>query len=798
MEAERYPDQSIPEIWFEPADPRRLGVLLRRAILAILVVLTAGATALTLALGSRIAANERFEDRQLANTLAASDPGVRADLAAAAGREAMVLEQPVRVDGQLDFPLTVIVAREVPTPTRLAWLRTQASRVSDDTGEWFTSRSDTNEVWWHTTARISPDQRLVISRPESQALATVNRLRLLVAGLVGLTAAGLLGLWFVLRGRVEASTNTLMEAVEDLRVRGEIRATTRSQLDAVPERPIELKRLAKAVQEIEVEIRGAFLEIDSLLQGAEALGGSLEVDAVLSGSLEHLEQLLGVERSAIVKLDHRREVSTVLALRGHDDAFGEALARQPYDPWLPSVRASHERTPVQISDTWSDFVAETLRDRSRQFGYRSILAVPLPPVLESPTVLLLHKAEPYTYSHYEVELSVSFAAIAAAALRNAELFAQTDQSLREQTSRLSAIVESVDDGLLVESVDGRLIYANSPLINMVDSEAEPVALDEGHIRSWDLLARIAERATVPLEAMEALDQVRLQGDAWCDVELAADHGPQTWQVRSFGVTNALNEVIGSGLVWTDVTRDRELDRMKSGLLATVSHEFRTPLALIKGYATTLLADDVQWGEAERYEFLELVASEADRLSTLVQRLLDMRRIDAGLVDLQTVPIELESVIEAAVGGVGPDSSRILVEEIPERVILADETRIVTALRNLLDNACKYSPSDQTVTVTFEATNQPSEVTIKVCDRGPGVAQQDRDSLFDMFVRGESGLDAVHAGTGLGLAIARGFVSAHGGRLWMQDRDGGGSVFAMSLPVITDESDIAVGLAPAVL
>ena len=403
-------------------------------------------------------------------------------------------------------------------------------------------------------------------------------------------------------------------------------------------------------------------------------------------------------------------------------------------------------------------------------------------------------------------------AIAAAALRNAELFAQPDQSLSAQSSRLSAIVDSVDDGLLVEDDEGILIYANGVVTGLAAGPAGGFPVVPTETRAAELLLAIVTNSVDPAETATALELVRDTGNTWCEVELtAADGGLQTWRVRSFVVTDAQTVEIGRGLIWTDVTRDRELDRMKSGLLATVSHEFRTPLALIKGYATTLLADDVQWGEADRFEFLELVANEADRLTTLVQRLLDMRRIDAGLVDLQTVSIELDSLISAAVAGVGPAVDRISVGPVPELVVQADETRIVTALRNLLDNACKYSPPGSPVEVHIHLdrapgrstagsrgpTGQHDEVVIRVNDRGAGVPEEDRASLFEMFVRGDRGLDAATGGTGLGLAIARGFVQAHGGRIWIEDRPGGGSVFAMSLPVTMDGSSI-VPVGPSVV
>ncbi|MEM8925444.1 MAG: ATP-binding protein [Actinomycetota bacterium] len=789
MTQEASPQRWIPEVWFEPADRRRLNVLVRQLLLAAALVVAAFTMIVVVAMTERIERGERFEDRQLVAALAAAARSERADLAAAAGREAMLVS--AGADGAAaPLEVRVIVAREQPGDDTMAWLRAVAVRAVSGEREAFDSEGADGRAWWHATA-VTPDgSTLVIYRPASQAMGSAIALRGWMAGLMAVLSGGLLALWFVLWRRVERSTNTLMEAVDDLRVRGEMRPLLRRRLDDVPDRPVELKRLASAVTEIEADIRSSFAEIDALLQAAELLSRSLDPDRVLATALEHVERLLDVDRSSVIQLDHRHRRSAPIAVRGHADSYTEELISQGYHDDLPSVRASQGQSPVQLPDTESDFVSAELRQRARRHGYRSILAVPLPSSLESPTAMVLYKARPHTYSHYEIELSASFASIAGAALRNAELFARTDKSLQEQSSRLSAIVESVDDGLLVEAADGRLLYANGPMVDLLTAGGEPPP-DLADLPSGDeVIDRLVAIALEPSTARTELTRLRAAAaEGFCELDVRRPDGtPRTWRVRRFTVADERNQPIGQGLVWTDVTRDRELYRMKSGLLATVSHEFRTPLALIKGYASTLLADDVEWAEAERREFLTMVADEADRLTGLVQRLLDMRRIDAGMVDLQRVPIELDAIVAAAVAGVA-ERDRVRVGPIPTQEVLVDETRIVTAVRNVVDNACTYSPPGTPVEVTVDvgewetdaASPAGPEVRITVADRGPGVPDEAKSAIFGMFVRGNSDLDAPHGGTGLGLAITRGFVAAHGGRIWVEDRPGGGSVFHLAIP-----------------
>ncbi len=794
MTQEASPQRSIPEVWFEPADRRRLSVLVRQLLLGAALLVVGFSGVVLLAMTERIERGERFEDRQLVAALAAAEPGMRADLAAAAGREAMLVRRTVGVDEPAPPDVRVIVAREQPGDDTMSWLRAVAVRAISGERETFSSEGADGRAWWHATAVTPEGSTLVIHRPASQAMGSAVALRGWMAGLVAVLGVGLAVLWFVLRRRVERSTNTLMEAVDDLRVRGEMRPLLRDRLDDLPDRPVELKRLAKAVTSIEVDIRSSFDEIDALLQAAELLGRSLDPDQVLATALEHVERLLHVDRSSVIQLDHRHRRSAPIAVRGHADTYAQELRSQGYHAALPSVRASLGQAAVQLADTESDFVPPELRDRARRNGYRSILAVPLPSSLESPTVMVLHKAGPHTYSHYEIELSASFASIAGAALRNAELFARTDKSLQEQSSRLSAIVESVDDGLLVEAADGRLLYANGTMVDLLAGGAGSAPDLAQRPSGDDVVERLASLAVEPSTARTELARLRASStESFCEFDLRRPDGSsRTWRIRRFTVADERNQPIGQGLVWTDVTRDRELDRMKTGLLATVSHEFRTPLALIKGYASTLLANDVEWPEAERREFLSLVADEADRLTGLVQRLLDMRRIDAGMVDLQRVPIELDTLIGAAVAGVGTERHRVRVGSIPTREVLVDETRMVTAVRNVVDNACTYSPSGTPVEVTVEVGERSdivgddgggAEVRISVADRGPGVPDDAKSTIFGMFVRGNSDLDAPHAGTGLGLAIARGFVAAHGGRIWVEDRPGGGSAFRVAIPLV---------------
>ena len=239
--------------------------------------------------------------------------------------------------------------------------------------------------------------------------------------------------------------------------------------------------------------------------------------------------------------------------------------------------------------------------------------------------------------------------------------------------------------------------------------------------------------------------------------------------------------IGSGIILHDITQVREVDRMKSSLISTVSHELRTPLAAIKGYATTLLADDVHWDAVTQHEFLSIISNETDRLSDLVNDLLDMSRIDAGNLTVSKVACNLEELIYRAAQRAHPQPEDRLQVSIPPDLplVYADPQRIEVVLRNLIENAAKYAGERSPIYIT--ANVQAGNLVVRVDDEGPGIPAEESERIFDSFYQLENGLDRKSTGAGLGLAICRGFVNAHGGKIWVEPSVRGACI-SFSLPL----------------
>lgn len=224
-----------------------------------------------------------------------------------------------------------------------------------------------------------------------------------------------------------------------------------------------------------------------------------------------------------------------------------------------------------------------------------------------------------------------------------------------------------------------------------------------------------------------------------------------------------------------------VNELRSGLLAAVSHDLRTPLASIKASASSLLADDVVWSPAAVREFLSAIDDEADRLDTLVGNLLDMSRINAGAVNAGRVVVGIEEVVPAALASLGErardGSVDVLVPETLPRV-MTDPALLERAIANLVDNALAWSPKATPVRV--EAGIVGDEVHVRVVDRGPGIKPEDRDRVFRPFQR--LGDRSNGAGVGLGLAVAKGFIDAVGAELTVDDTPGGGTTMTVAVPL----------------
>jgi two-component system sensor histidine kinase KdpD len=266
----------------------------------------------------------------------------------------------------------------------------------------------------------------------------------------------------------------------------------------------------------------------------------------------------------------------------------------------------------------------------------------------------------------------------------------------------------------------------------------------------------------------AADDRRLLSAFVAQLRLAREQGRLLAQAASAEQLSATNE-------------------LRTALLAAVSHDLRTPLASIKAAATSLLSDEVTWAPETVTSFCETINDEADRLNTLVGNLLDMSRLQSGVLHLDVRPVGLDEVVYAALASLSSsrDAGKVVVD-VPETLprVIADAALLERAIANLIDNALTWSPPDQTLRV--EAGRCGDRIDFRIVDRGPGIPIDQRDAVFRPFQRlGDSG-GASPNGVGLGLAVAKGFIEAMGGELTLEDTPGGGLTGVIGLPAAEPE------------
>ena len=347
---------------------------------------------------------------------------------------------------------------------------------------------------------------------------------------------------------------------------------------------------------------------------------------------------------------------------------------------------------------------------------------------------------------------------------------QTIRSLTDEHNRSSAILRSMVEGVAVISADERILFSNQAFSQVLGLDASacegrrPVEV----IRQSELLAAIKK----VLAGRETVHSEVVMG---------------TVRPRSFAVTATpvqADRTTGAVLVLHDISELRRLERVRRDFVANVSHEFKTPLTAIQGFAETLLAGALDDPENRR-RFVEIIGEHARRLARLTDDLLKLSLVEAGKLELEFQPVAVGELIRTCVETTRPraaEKQQSLRVECPADLPLArgDARRLQEVLQNLLDNAVQYTPTGGRITVQARASE--GAVVITVSDTGIGIPQADQARIFERFYRVDVARSREVGGTGLGLSIARHIVEAHGGRIWVESTVGQGSDFHFSIPV----------------
>jgi len=337
----------------------------------------------------------------------------------------------------------------------------------------------------------------------------------------------------------------------------------------------------------------------------------------------------------------------------------------------------------------------------------------------------------------------------------------------------------MSNGFMLLNQQERIAYSNQSALRLLHINKG----DLGASQDFDVHKHLLSIAADPQLARSELEHVRFYPEQEYSTDLALADAAVRWlRVRSFPVRDQQGHLLGRGVLLDDITLERSAAEAHGETLTFAAHELKTPLAIIKGCATTLLGSSARWDPAMQREMLQMIDAQSDRLYDILNTLLDVWRFDAGTQPLRLTQIQFPELLRQFIKRwLRNEPGYRFVLDMPEDIpaVTCDAVRIEQTLHHLLHNAVKYSQAGKCVRILLE-TNEV-EVRVSVADEGIGMAPEHLDRIFDRFYRVQQGEDA-QAGTGLGLAAARATIEAHGGRIWA-DSPGPerGSTFYFTLP-----------------
>jgi PAS domain S-box-containing protein len=363
------------------------------------------------------------------------------------------------------------------------------------------------------------------------------------------------------------------------------------------------------------------------------------------------------------------------------------------------------------------------------------------------------------------------------ALGVALVAAQQHARLVEETSKLTAVVEQASEGILVVDAAGRVLLWNAALALMTG-----VAVEDAGGRDLAELVRCAGADGAPLDLASVLGALTLDAPQQsAEMVVTRPDGEQRWLRVSLSAIHDEGVRTRVVAVAHDVTRERQVDRLKGDFIATISHELRTPLTPIKGYVDLLRRRGDTIPPEKRTEMLDTVADRVGHLGRLVEDLLFTSRVtESPTHSVQLAPADLAALVRRTVDDFSGSAGRLRLS-LPEgtAAVTCDPTRTVQVVGNLVSNALKYSPAGAPVEVAVSVHDGSAAVTVS--DLGRGIPADQLEAIFDKFHRVEDPLTMTTGGTGLGLYIARALAEAMGGTITVHSALGVGSTFTFTLP-----------------
>jgi two-component system phosphate regulon sensor histidine kinase PhoR len=358
--------------------------------------------------------------------------------------------------------------------------------------------------------------------------------------------------------------------------------------------------------------------------------------------------------------------------------------------------------------------------------------------------------------------------------RTAARLDQTIRTLTEERNLSSAILGSMVEGVAVVNGAERLVFANHSFAEILDLHTLP--------KSGSALVEVVRQT----ELIEAVRKV-LAGEPRVEAEIVTGTLRQHFFAATVAAVRA-DDTSGAVVVLHDITELRKLERVRRDFVANVSHEFRTPLTAIQGFAETLLAGAMN-DPQHRERFLEIIVEHSRRLARLTEDLLMLSKMDADRLELEIRRVSVTQLIESCMETSRHRATEKEIEIFVKPVnglpdVAGDRRRLAEVLQNLLDNATQYTLARGKIVVSADVRD--GEVVFTVADTGIGIPIADQPRIFERFYRVDAARSREAGGTGLGLSIAKHIVEVHGGRIWVESEVGRGSQFHFTVPIFDVE------------
>ena len=369
------------------------------------------------------------------------------------------------------------------------------------------------------------------------------------------------------------------------------------------------------------------------------------------------------------------------------------------------------------------------------------------------------------------------------------------EKLTEEEKKMTAIVNSIAEGLILVDSNNRVLHINPAAERLLNISADSIDKDITKIIQNDELIHIFEEDQRQILQHKPTNQISSKNEGInliSEVTLARYDEKLVLRIIASPFLNENGLILGTVYLFDDITREKEIDQMKSDFISLVSHELRTPLTSIIGFVSFILDGKAGAINDRQRNSLARVQRQSKRLAALINDLLDISRIESGRIQMEQKPISLLEIVTQRLEEIRPQADEKSIQlalTAPESVpdIFGDEARMGQVFTNLIGNAIKFTPNNGEVSIKVEADG--NLLHVEVIDTGPGIPAEERQKIFDKFYQLSDISTRQQGGSGLGLSITKSIIEAHGGKLWIDDgNQGKGSNFQFVLPLVREDDD----------